>query len=249
MEGKPFYVHEHLVALHSKPLAKLMHSETLEGKQSFATLEDVDQATFGRFIEWLYREYYHAAMPTQLTSPNQPSADNIFAKPPVIPTGGFGFDIPKHDAQSPQALQLLRTLSVPAPSSGEPSNQTSTFGPAGEVRGAVDLPVPVESPAAFTGRNPTKNEVSGSVFGRRTSSEKKESAQTPKADPSTYKSIFRSPGQDAKELFNQRKYVIRQTAKNLPQPRWNKDKYKTIARFSFVTPVFICSLRSMMYSH
>ena len=33
----------------------------LEAKQGFATLEDVDQGTMVRFIEWLYRGYYHAA--------------------------------------------------------------------------------------------------------------------------------------------------------------------------------------------
>ena len=52
-----------------------------EAQQGFATLGEVDQGTFSRFVEWLYRGCYHAAEPKQLEvavaakEPEEPKKD------------------------------------------------------------------------------------------------------------------------------------------------------------------------------
>ena len=61
VDGKPFYIHADLVSLHSKPLDRMMNGHMAEAQKGFATLQDVDECTFGRFIEWAYKGFYTAA--------------------------------------------------------------------------------------------------------------------------------------------------------------------------------------------
>lgn len=58
MEGKAFYVHRDIITLHSKPLERLINGEMRESQQGQATLDGVDAATFGRFLEWFYQGHY-----------------------------------------------------------------------------------------------------------------------------------------------------------------------------------------------
>ena len=96
--GQPFYVHAELLSQRSKPLAAMMQSDMVEKSQGFAELEDVDQATFVRFLQWLYQGYYHAALPiptptlaNPTTKPGDQSLDHTigaplgFSAPPAIP--------------------------------------------------------------------------------------------------------------------------------------------------------------------
>ena len=61
VDGKPLYIHADLVSLHSKPLDRMMNGHMAEAQKGFATLQDVDECTFGRFIEWAYKGFYTAA--------------------------------------------------------------------------------------------------------------------------------------------------------------------------------------------
>ena len=61
VDGEPLYIHTDLVSLHSKPLDRLMNGYMAEAEKGFATLPDVDGATFVRFIEWAHKGYYTAA--------------------------------------------------------------------------------------------------------------------------------------------------------------------------------------------
>lgn len=61
VEGEPLYIHSDLVSLHSKPLDRMIHAPMAEAQKGFATLEDVDDGTFVRFIEWAHKGYYTAA--------------------------------------------------------------------------------------------------------------------------------------------------------------------------------------------
>ena len=49
----------------------MVHGPMAEAQQGFAILEDVDQGTFLRFVEWLYHGFYHPAKPCY---ENQPEA-------------------------------------------------------------------------------------------------------------------------------------------------------------------------------
>ena len=63
VDGEPLYIHADLVSLHSKPLERRMNGSMTEAQEGFATLEDVDEWTFVRFIEWAHKGYYTAPAP------------------------------------------------------------------------------------------------------------------------------------------------------------------------------------------
>ncbi|KAG6997773.1 hypothetical protein G7Y79_00038g075320 [Physcia stellaris] len=217
VEGKAFYVHEHLIAQNSKPLAKMMQSSTLEGKEDSAVLEDVNQETFRRFVEWLYRGYYHAAMPTQLTSTDQPSEDGIVANTLQSSTSAFSF---------PPNIVSQCSVWTDAP---KDINGGFEIPPKGASGAGVSL-----FGALVAGKNPQS--TSGFPWGsRKAIDESVPQWQGPNpfadaeawADPS-------SAGQKAKNFFSQRKYNVRQKVKSLPQPRQNKDKSENYSE------VFLC---------
>ena len=55
------FIHAGLVSLHSKPLDRMINGPMVEVQKGFAVLEDTDEGTFVRFIEWAYKGYYTAA--------------------------------------------------------------------------------------------------------------------------------------------------------------------------------------------
>ena len=75
VEGKPFYVHNDVVSLHSKPLDRMMNGYMEEAHKGSATLKDLDADTFVRFIEWAYKGYYTAADFTTVVQDGSDSAD------------------------------------------------------------------------------------------------------------------------------------------------------------------------------
>lgn len=60
VQGTSLYVHSALVSECSKPLDRMINGDLSEAKQGFAVLEDVDRATFVRFIRWIYTRDYPA---------------------------------------------------------------------------------------------------------------------------------------------------------------------------------------------
>ncbi|KAL2036743.1 hypothetical protein N7G274_010538 [Stereocaulon virgatum] len=61
IDGKPLYIHAALVSRNSKPLGRLINGPMAEAQQGFAVIDDVDEGTFVRFIQWAYNGYYDAA--------------------------------------------------------------------------------------------------------------------------------------------------------------------------------------------
>jgi hypothetical protein len=62
-DKKTFYVHTDLVAQHSSALAALVSGRMAEAKESCAFLEDVDEGTFVRFVEYMYTNDYSVPDP------------------------------------------------------------------------------------------------------------------------------------------------------------------------------------------
>ena len=78
VDGEPLYIHADLVSLHSKPLDRMMNGSMTEAQEGFATLEDVDEGTFVRFIEWAHKGYYTAAnFSTAINSPPAPRSQSV----------------------------------------------------------------------------------------------------------------------------------------------------------------------------
>lgn len=69
-DKKTFYVHTDLVVQHSSALAALVSGRMAEAKESCAFLEDVDEGTFVRFVEYMYTNDYSVPDPVivQMTS-------------------------------------------------------------------------------------------------------------------------------------------------------------------------------------
>jgi hypothetical protein len=69
-DKKTFYVHTELVAQQSSALAALISGRMAEAKESCALLEDVDESTFVRFVEYMYTNDYLVPDPViaQMTS-------------------------------------------------------------------------------------------------------------------------------------------------------------------------------------
>lgn len=62
-DKKTFYVHTDLVVQHSSTLAALVSGGMAEAKESCAFLEDVDEGTFVRFVEYMYTNDYSVPDP------------------------------------------------------------------------------------------------------------------------------------------------------------------------------------------
>lgn len=61
VDGNPYYIHAELVSRHSDPLDRMINGQMAEAQKGFAILEEVDESTFERFMEWAYKGYYTAA--------------------------------------------------------------------------------------------------------------------------------------------------------------------------------------------
>jgi hypothetical protein len=62
-DKKTVYVHTELVVQHSSALAALVSGRMAEAKESCAFLEDVDEGTFVRFVEYMYTSDYSVPDP------------------------------------------------------------------------------------------------------------------------------------------------------------------------------------------
>lgn len=94
----------------------MLRNEMVEKNQGFAELEDVDPATFVRFLEWLYRGYYHAALPVQTIT--------VAASTPKLDYRRLGYDI-----YAPIVLSTPRGL----PSGGNNNLSLSALTEAGSM--------------------------------------------------------------------------------------------------------------------
>ena len=177
----------------------MINSEMLEGIQGFATLEDVDQGTMTRFIEWLYRGYYHAAAPTKVFKPKQESS-GFTSERTRGPSGGT--TSPAEPSRGPWTLSnavaaraLQNGINAHASASREASEEAFF--------------------EAF--KNSLPRGPGPDVYGIRT--ESRHSA-TPKDNPtSSLSRLFETHKPDPHDLFLGRKYRVRQTVKHLPPPR------------------------------
>ncbi|KAL8846042.1 MAG: hypothetical protein Q9221_008837 [Calogaya cf. arnoldii] len=77
VEGKTFYLHAALVSHHSKPLDRMMNGKLSEAQKGYATLEEVEEDTFGRFAEWINKGYY---TPGKVSMRDNPTSERSFAK-------------------------------------------------------------------------------------------------------------------------------------------------------------------------
>ena len=73
INGNPLYIHAELVARNSKPLDRMINGHMSEAQNGFAVIQDVDEGTFVRFIEWAYNGYYEAGE-LKIDSPKAGSA-------------------------------------------------------------------------------------------------------------------------------------------------------------------------------
>ena len=135
------------------PLASMISSDMLEAKQGFATLEDVDQGTMTRFIEWLYRGYYHAAAPKLVAKPEKQSenSDSQKIQEGSGTSSGFNFGVAERNFSGVDATEALRgVFSTPATSQAPPSlfGTTVTNTTADSLRGFFgDTPPPATATA------------------------------------------------------------------------------------------------------
>src|SRR5271154_6137439 len=103
-DKKTFYVHTELVVQHSSALAALVSGRMAEAKESCAFLEDVDEGTFVRFVEYMYTNDYSVPDPVIV----QMASDSTFGngqdgieetaavdepQPPPIPEDNWSFEI------------------------------------------------------------------------------------------------------------------------------------------------------------
>ncbi len=61
VEGAEFYIHLGLIANASRPFKELTTGNMKEAQELKASIEEVDQETFDRFSQWLYKGYYGPA--------------------------------------------------------------------------------------------------------------------------------------------------------------------------------------------
>lgn len=77
VNGNPYYIHAQLVSRHSDPLDRMINGQMAEAQKGFAILEEVDEGTFERFMEWAYKGYYTAAdFNLKASSPPAPISSN-----------------------------------------------------------------------------------------------------------------------------------------------------------------------------
>lgn len=72
-DGNPLYIHAELVSRHSKPLDRMINGYMTEAQSGCAVIEDIDEGTFVRFIQWAYNGYYEAGE-FKIDSPRADSA-------------------------------------------------------------------------------------------------------------------------------------------------------------------------------
>lgn len=97
VDGEALYIHAGLVSLHSKPLDRMMNGSMTEAQEGFATLEDVDEGTFVRFIQWAHKGYYTAAnFSTVISSPPAPTSQSVEEAVPTPQEHVLGLEPPSY---------------------------------------------------------------------------------------------------------------------------------------------------------
>ncbi|KAI4227192.1 MAG: hypothetical protein L6R40_008221 [Gallowayella cf. fulva] len=77
VNSNPYYIHAKLVSRHSPPLDRMINGQMAEAQKGFAVLDEVDEGTFERFIEWAYKGYYTAAdFELKTSSPPSPASSS-----------------------------------------------------------------------------------------------------------------------------------------------------------------------------
>lgn len=84
VDDEPLYIHADLVSLHSKLLDDIMNGPMADAQKGSATLKDVDEGTFVRFIEWAHKGYYTAAELTTVEIEVVPAAQKVYRHRPVM---------------------------------------------------------------------------------------------------------------------------------------------------------------------
>ena len=179
----------------------------LEGIQGFATLEDVDQGTMTRFIEWLYRGYYHPAPPTRVVKPKQENSGF---------TSETARDLPGGNSSIATAL-------------AGPSRGTWTLGSAVSaqaLQSSIDAHASASREAsgrAFfeTVENSLPQGQGPNIYGMRIEARNTmgDSAALEDNRKRSFGRSFQNNIQSPHELFSRRKYSVRQPLKSLPLPR------------------------------
>lgn len=186
-----------------------MHNGMLEGNQGFAILEDVDQGTFTRFIEWLYRGYYHAETPTQSFEFSLPSRDGTSSQSSTRSPSSDSLGAPAFGSSDPVANrspQFERTTGYVSGATHSPSDvavlnhapQNLFDAPSPSELAARNRKALEDSVPQWKGPNPFSNtaiEAPCNVFRKPAASEKNK--------------ISRPSSKKAKESFVRRKYKIR----------------------------------------
>ncbi|KAL8999634.1 MAG: hypothetical protein Q9169_001594 [Polycauliona sp. 2 TL-2023] len=87
VEGTAFYLHAALVSQHSRPLDRMMNGGMSESQKGYATLQDVEEGTFGRFAERINKGYYTPGevFKCSLDEPTSEKGIVEAGKPEVLP--------------------------------------------------------------------------------------------------------------------------------------------------------------------
>ncbi|KKY13300.1 hypothetical protein UCRPC4_g06980 [Phaeomoniella chlamydospora] len=107
-------IHTDLVARHSTPLRNLMKGEMVEAQTGFATIHDVDLATFLRFAGYVYLGDYDGDSPEETSSEIQDSATLTGGNVDMAESGP-GEEAPTHEYPAPEAQWDWRPFSHPNP--------------------------------------------------------------------------------------------------------------------------------------
>ena len=170
-----------------------------EAQTGFAVIEDVDEGTFVRFIQWAYNGYYDAAeYELDLEPPKSHNSKkdetNGAAKKPAKDL----FGLPRDD----DAVRVAEE-----PQEAEPAISPVWY----------SEPAPAPEPLA----EPDQGGWGAFGSARKSSKRsKKDSFSVSFSHAQT--SIMRSPGQDLKESFIKRREAVRKHSISLPQPRENQ---------------------------
>ena len=123
VEGNAYYIHADLVSQHSRPLDRMINGSMAEAQKGFAVLEDVDEGTFARFIEWAYKGYYTAAE-FHLDTSNFP----WLAKPSKEECEPTAF-VPTPIEPAPEPTEYVPTPIEPAPEPTQYASEPAEYVP------------------------------------------------------------------------------------------------------------------------
>jgi hypothetical protein len=182
----------------------MINGPMAEAQKGFAVIDDIDEGTFVRFIEWAYNGYYDAAKyeldlePPKSHASKKNKINGVAEKPAKDLLG-----LPSDDDAMPVAE--------------EPEEAELATSPVWDL----EQPPASEPPAERTPAEPDKLGWAG--FGSARKSPKKSKKDSYSVSFSyAQTSTMRSSGQDLKESFIKRRETVRKHSISLPQPRRNQ---------------------------